>query len=259
MTLAVITDLDGTLLDSTTYAWEPARPAIEALRVRGVPLVVCTSKTWAESSRLQQMLGLPGPAVVENGGGVHDGDETVVLGIEYRVVLEAFTEMKSACPSLRGFSDMDDSEVAKRTGLPLEIAALARRREFDEPFVVGEDGEAPPASVLEIAAARGLLISRGGRFHHLHGGSDKGRGAREARRRLEGRLGPLRVVALGDSPSDLSFLAEADIAVILPRPDGTLDPSLVSALPAALPAARHARAPGPAGWNAAVLQVLAEA
>jgi predicted mannosyl-3-phosphoglycerate phosphatase (HAD superfamily) len=37
--IAVFTDLDGTLLDARTYAWEAARPAINRLRERKIPWV----------------------------------------------------------------------------------------------------------------------------------------------------------------------------------------------------------------------------
>src|SRR4030095_2019373 len=37
----VVTDVDGCLLDAATYSWDAARPAIEALKQRGIPLVLC--------------------------------------------------------------------------------------------------------------------------------------------------------------------------------------------------------------------------
>ena len=67
---------------------------------------------------------------------------------------------------------------------------------------------------------------------------------------LEGRR-PF-TVGLGDAANDLSFLRLVDRPIVIPRPNG-VDPGLASALP-------HAeRAPkaGPAGWNAAILAVLA--
>ena len=44
----VFTDLDGTLLDHTSYSHQAAEPALEAIRERRIPLVFCTSKTRAE-------------------------------------------------------------------------------------------------------------------------------------------------------------------------------------------------------------------
>ncbi len=67
----VATDLDGTLLDRETYDFAPARPALDALRERGVPLVLVSSKTRAEMEPLAEA-SAPGArragSVVENGG-----------------------------------------------------------------------------------------------------------------------------------------------------------------------------------------------
>ncbi|MEK7867193.1 MAG: HAD-IIB family hydrolase [Planctomycetota bacterium] len=252
MTWAVFTDLDGTLLDAGGYSWSEAQPAIAALRARKIPLVFCTSKTWAETAWYQQQIGVHDPCVVENGGGLHDGTETVALGTPHPTILDAFREMKARCPALRGFSEMDDAEVAALTGLPVERAGLARRREFDEPFVAGTEDGRVPAEALEAAHARGLRVSRGGRFHHLHGATDKGTGVREVRRRLVARTGPIRTIGLGDSEVDASLLAEVDVPVLIPRADGRVDPALA----ARFPSARRAPEPGGAGWRTVVLDLV---
>jgi len=64
--------------------------------------------------------------------------------------------------------------------------------------------------------------------------------------------GRVRIVGLGDSPNDLDFLAVADVAVLIARPDGSHDPEMR----AKLRGARLAAA-GPAGWSAAVEEILA--
>jgi mannosyl-3-phosphoglycerate phosphatase len=66
--LVVFTDLDGTLLDHATYFFEPARPALDALAEAGIPVVLCTSKTRAETGRWRAALGNADPFIVENGG-----------------------------------------------------------------------------------------------------------------------------------------------------------------------------------------------
>ena len=60
-------------------------------------------------------------------------------------------------------------------------------------------------------------------------------------------------VGLGDAPNDLPFLRLVDRPVVMPRPGGDLDPELV----AALPHGERAPDPGPAGWNLAVMAILA--
>ena len=71
MSMAVVyTDLDGTLLDHYTYAFDEALETIKSLRARGIPIVPCTSKTRAETVSLMQDLELDGPMIIENGAAI---------------------------------------------------------------------------------------------------------------------------------------------------------------------------------------------
>ena len=51
--LMVFTNLDGSLLDSVTYSWEPARPALDLLRALAVPIVLVSSKTRMELEQIR--------------------------------------------------------------------------------------------------------------------------------------------------------------------------------------------------------------
>ncbi len=54
----VFSDLDGTLLDHHTYSFQEATEALDALRKRAIPLILCTSKTRSELlDRLAVLLG----------------------------------------------------------------------------------------------------------------------------------------------------------------------------------------------------------
>jgi mannosyl-3-phosphoglycerate phosphatase len=251
----VATDLDGTLLDRETYGFAGARPALEALRQAGVPLVLCSSKTRAEMERLAAAIGVSGPLVVENGGAiVEPGGAVLVLGATRDRLLEELPAVaREAGVRARPFAEMSVAEVAGLTGLPEEEAALAMRREYDEPFVVeGPPGRDPAvdARLDRAARERGLRVTHGGRLHHLTGPSDKG----EALRAITGASrGDGDVVGLGDAANDLPLLLAVTRPVVMPRPDGTVDPALA----ARLPGVERAPGPGPAGWSAAVLAVLA--
>lgn len=52
--LLVFSDLDGTLLDSHSYDWQPAAPWLSRLREANVPVILCSSKTSAEMLYLQK-------------------------------------------------------------------------------------------------------------------------------------------------------------------------------------------------------------
>jgi mannosyl-3-phosphoglycerate phosphatase len=267
--LLVATDLDGCLLDAS-YSYEPARPALAALSREGVPLVLCSSKTRGEIESLVRVLGLDSPFIVENGGAIFipthqvprgPGERApapeepymaIALGTPRKVLVDALSEI-AARTGVRvvGFAGLTPAELEKLTGLSTAAAEQALRRAFDEPFLA-EGGSDAAAAIAREASRRGLRVTRGGRFHHLTGHVDKG----EALRRLlevmsaSGRM--YRTAALGDAANDLSMLQTVDRPIVVPLADGRLDPVLA----AALPQAERAPAPGPAGWNEAVLTLL---
>lgn len=263
--LAIFTDLDGTLLDHNTYSFEPARPALDALAEAGIPVVLCTSKTRAETERWRAALGNADPFIVENGGAAfvpegtfgpdarydkRDGGYGVLeFGRPYAELRRALEAIRAATGlPLRGFGDMSVEEVAGRCGFSLEDAALAARREYDEPFV-GAD-RASLAAVVREAASAGLQVVSGGRFHHLVGGSDKGRAVRALRDLYVRTRGPVRSIGLGDSPNDEPMLRAVDVPVLVRRPDGGYTDAVQ------LPGLVLAPYSGPAGWREAVLGIL---
>lgn len=246
----IISDLDGTLLDHDSYDWRPAEKALAAARAAGVPVVLCTSKTRTETLWWQRELGLEGmPCIVENGGAVVWGTgEVEGLGVPYEQLRQVLQEcaVEVGCP-VRGFGDMGLEEIMKACGLPADQAERARRREWDEPFVVDED----PTALLASVRRRGLSWSRGGRFYHVHGKNDKAESARRVIARL-GRRSPVVSMGLGDGLNDATFLQVVDIPVLMPS-------AALEALRQMVPQGRVAVAPGPKGWAAAVLAFLAEA
>ena len=52
----LFTDLDGSLLDNDTYSFDEARPALEALRLENIPVILVSGKTRAEIEPLRERL-----------------------------------------------------------------------------------------------------------------------------------------------------------------------------------------------------------
>jgi mannosyl-3-phosphoglycerate phosphatase len=152
---------------------------------------------------------------------------------------------------VRGFHQLSVREIVEATGLSRAEAGRAKRREFDEPFwFVGEDA-AGRARLLRLARRSGLDLTTGGRFWHLFSGGDKGLAARRLLA-LYRRSGPIRTLALGDAENDLPLFRAVDRAVLLPAKDGRFDRAVLRSLPKVV----RASAPGPEGWNQAVLRAL---
>jgi mannosyl-3-phosphoglycerate phosphatase len=260
----VVSDLDGTLLDSHTYAFDRARPALEALREQGIPIVLVSSKTRSEIEDLRGLLGIDDPFVVENGGaaylpkgyfesahGEKDASgryDVLRWGVPYEELVDALREVRRRTGALlEGYGDVDVEEVGRRTGLNREEAARSMEREFDEPFWVAGEEDERSRKALELLDARGLTVTRGGRFYHVMGECDKGRAVQELLR-LYGRCPS---AGLGDAPNDLAFLRVVDRAYIVAGPDGRHDPELVESLPAA-----GRVAPPPGGWSEAIIDFI---
>ncbi|MEZ5767057.1 MAG: HAD-IIB family hydrolase [Paracoccaceae bacterium] len=246
----VFTDLDGTLLDHETYAWAAAIPALDALKARGVPLVLASSKTAAEIAPLHAALGLgDAPAIVENGAGIwRPGAEAREDGAyrRLRTALEALP--KELRVHFRGFGDMSAFEVAEITGLSREAAALARTRRYSEPGTWSGDA-ATLERFLGALEAQGIAARRGGRFLTLSLGATKADRMEE----IAAALGATTTLALGDAPNDIEMLEAASAGVIVKNDHGTPLTRLMGE-----DAGRITRteAPGPAGWNQAVLDWL---
>ncbi len=263
MNTVIFTDLDGTLLHPDTYSFEAALPALEIIKNRGIPLVFCSSKTRAELEWLSRRLRNRHPFISENGGGIFipvgyfmipvDGEIqadciVVRLGLPYATIRKEFSEIRACLRSpVTGFGDMDIDAIAAATGLSRYEAALARRRDFSEPFLFSEEGAA--IAFLRAAEARGLYWTRG-RLHCLMGAHDKGKAARMLIQWYEKEHGKIVSMGLGDAFNDLPLLQEMDERVLVQKHDGTYDPDVV------LPGLRKAPGIGPAGWNSAVLEFL---
>jgi mannosyl-3-phosphoglycerate phosphatase len=154
--------------------------------------------------------------------------------------------------SLHGFSEMTPNEIAELTGLDMAQAELARRREFDEPFVAESLFPQEELRLAAAAARRRLRVVHGGRFFHLTGPADKGAAVRWLGVLFRREGGTLWTAGIGDSANDISMLAAVDYPVLVQRPGGRYDASALRGVPRI----RLAGGVGPKGWSNAVRGIL---
>jgi len=264
----LFTDLDGTLLDSATYSWEAATPAMKRLEERAIPWILCTSKTRAELLPLRRDLGHRHPFIVENGGAIlipedyfrvpysadppAEGFRRIRIGVPYPLLRAALKQIAEETGiALPGFGDMDANEIARRTGLTPAEAGLAKTREYDEPFLL-QGNPRQQQAVLDRIASGGLQWTLGGRFYHLTGNNDKGRAVTLLSEIYRRQCGRIVTVGLGDSQNDLPMLAAVDRPILVQKPDGGYEDAI------ALSGLERAEGIGPVGWNRAVLGLLKE-
>ena len=249
--LIVFTDLDGTLIDHHSYRFTAALPAIARIKAVSAGLVLASSKTAPEISRLRAEIGCDDwPAIVENGAGVlpplvdavpDDGDYRSI-----RNILAALPAGLRSC--FRGFGDVSTAEIVDMTGLSPEAAALAQMRSFSEPGL-WSGGAAELDRFLAALAEHGISAQQGGRFLTLSFGTNKV----DQMTKINERYRPAHTIALGDAPNDIAMLEHADHGVIVANPSRPPLPELAHEASGRI--TRTAEA-GPAGWNTAVLHLI---
>ncbi len=254
----VFTDLDGTLLDYNNYSYAPAIPGIKRLKDEKIPLVLVTSKTLSELQVLLHVLKLRSPVIAENGAllafpkayfeGISnlesDGDmEILRLSSQYTEIRDILTRIRcSQGFDFLGFGDMTTDQVVAATGLSMNKASQAKVRIGSEPIVWNDSAQAI-ALFEEQLKEHGLGLTRGGRFRHVMGDSNKGKAVQQLIRFYQHKFSDdISTIALGNTVNDLSMLAVVDTPVVVRRVDGSIDDfgDLHYFL---------AKGIGPVGWN----------
>lgn len=266
--LVIFTDLDGTLLDHSTYSFEKALPALDLISQYDIPLVLCSSKTRKEIEYYRKKLENRHPFVSENGGGIfiprnyfnfplssasypieEEADNDLIrLGARYSDLRNALTDLQQEGFEIKGFGDMTVTELSDKTGLNSEEAVMAQERDFDEPFVYsGSDSDLP--RLFESINKKGFTYTKGS-FFHILGSSDKGRAVSILTDLYIKKYGDIKTIALGDSPNDIPMLEIVDVPVVVQKQGGIYDSDIN------LPKLIRADGIGPEGWNNAVIEIL---
>lgn len=263
--IIIFTDLDGSLLHPKTYSFEEANPAIRLIKEKGIPLILCSSKTRTEMEVYQNRLDNCHPFVSENGGAIFipkgyfesvgcgvptfcsSRYDSIMLGTPYQEIRGDLIELRQRLNArVNGFGDMSAREIAALSGLTGEEAALAKEREFGEPFIF--EGE-PDERFLRAIEEKGLHWTQG-RFFHIMGDNDKGKAVKILKHLYRKAFGEIVTIGLGDGFNDLPMLKEVDHPVLIPKEDGSYDPRVnISNL-------IKATKPGPAGWNETITELL---
>jgi mannosyl-3-phosphoglycerate phosphatase len=262
----IFSDLDGTLLDHKTYSFEAANPALDALKLRNIPLIFCSSKTRREIELYRELTGNLHPFISENGGGIYvpadydtnsfeydmktNGYKVIVLGTRYDELVGVLNSIRNDTGiKLKLFSEMKISEISEYTGLDPKLATLSTIREYDEPFIIFGNDKVAEAVQGEITG-RGYNYTQGSMFHHIMGRNDKGKAVEILIQIFKNRFPDLNSVGLGDSFNDLPMLEIVDIPILVQKSNGRYDQRI------AFDNLIYADGVGPVGWNRSVLEVL---
>lgn len=264
--MVLFTDLDGTLIDHHTYETHKSEEAMQALAKRSVPLVFCSSKTFAEQSALQYQLGICQPFIFENGSAVAIPDGFFPDNLYkadrrkagYNIVVFAHAEALNLGATLqqigglKGYKHASDAELSAATGLSGDALLRARERWFTETLLSPLAGE----RLLEVEnqlQPMGYSLSRGGRFFTVQSARvNKGKAVRWMMELFRQSFAQSSIfAAIGDSPNDVPMLEVVDVPFLVQSPDHTW-------AEVDIPQLIHIQAVGPTGFSAAVRSLFEE-
>ena len=256
----VVTDLDGTMLDHHSYDVNDARIAVLDLQRKGIPVILNTSKTYAETISIREMLGIQDAFIVENGSCLFlpknqfekpnnavERDEfwSLLLGATHQEICDVLQSIGLEAGTAVRLSQCTVEQAIELTGLDEAQAQQAIAREFSEPLIWREDD-----SSLLIFQQRlkqhDLTTLQGGRFLHVIGDCDKGRATQAL---IEQYTGNIKTIVLGDSANDAAMLSLGDISIIVNSPSNHQLQELITP-------DIQTQASAPEGWREAIVTAL---
>src|SRR3990172_1267329 len=158
----ICTDLDGTLFDHFTYSYSAASDALKLIKEKGIPLIICTSKTRAEILSIRKRLKNKDPFISENGGAVYipdryfsfpyefqrliKGYRVIEIGTPHKILLNVLREIRDKTGAfIEGISEMSVQKIMDFTYLKKRDAELSKKREYSS---------APGATIIPYSGAK---------------------------------------------------------------------------------------------------------
>jgi mannosyl-3-phosphoglycerate phosphatase family protein len=183
------------------------------------------------------LLGVTDPFVVENGSAIIvppnsvgagesfiediSGNRIIVLGDAIDRIQTVLDEIRSQTAlKFNTFFDVSVQELSTITGLTIEAAENARRREYSCPIITpfsSQDFE----SLRSVCEEHGLKCEIGGRFIGVIGeNTDKGHAVSLLTKLYRREGNDIVTVGVGDSANDLPMFQVVDQPYLVQRPNG---------------------------------------
>jgi len=237
MKFVVISDLEGSMLDSKTRSAIGVLPAVEQLKMKDVPIVFCSSKTQSEQMHYLKLLGLRAPFISESGsalfipenyfstslprnGGNHynmEGWDVIEFGARYdevsgkleKVICELNTNYQY-------FGNLSIKEIANYTSLSIPAAMRASERGYSETIFNVDTSTSAFEQFREKLDINDLKCDPGTQFITVTGKSSN---IREAISFLIGLYKVdhpgVRMVGIGKHGKDEAMLSEVDLPYLI--------------------------------------------
>ncbi|SFF34070.1 mannosyl-3-phosphoglycerate phosphatase [Thermoflexibacter ruber] len=233
----VYTDLDGTLLDINTYSFDLAKEAVGELNAHQIPLVFCSTKTFAEQIYYQHELGVTAPFIVENGSAIFipqnyfsfpyhfdsqvESYQVIELGKPVSLIRKAMRDInRNLGMRLRGFNDMPMDELERLLGLDKDKIHKALAKSYTK-TLLNSLSEKEVLKIKEELLKSGLTIAKGSKFYSVMSiDTDKGKAVKILNELFAKKYKQFTSVGIGDGLNDFPMLKVVDRPFLVQRHKG---------------------------------------
>lgn len=227
----IFSDIDGCMINDAQPDFVTIHAELERLKRVNIDIILTTAKTAHEIIALNQSLVLPGPFIVENGGGLllmsgHRGlfPEKLCIEIDqYTLVKWGDTKpnilkLQQLFPEMLFLTQMDRYQFADYCDLSLDAAMRAQQRYFTEPLYIKNLLPDALKNLKKQLRHHHFSYMQSNRFLHIQCSKNIHKGA--AVKRVIATMYPHKATitfAIGDSFNDFSMLNCCDHAFILDK------------------------------------------
>jgi len=258
-TIAIFTDLDGSLLHRDTFKFDPIKNYITTLIDHGIIIIPNSSKTEAEIKRFSRELGMELPYITENGSSIHNLDlinpnfpNKIILSRDKDELLKLFSSkvpdwLKSKCVQI---SKMTKKQQEKIFGQKDDRLKDVLERKYTLPFLFNGD-KSEKNTLLKNLNSNSLTLQDGGRVLNLCDNVNKVKSMNRVIKILKKTKGKIKIIAVGDNYNDLDMLKNSDVPCLVFNENFKLDEINIDNL-------IFSNKPSPEGWADVIKKALAK-
>jgi len=261
----ISTDLDGTFLGHEDFDYKVNKIIVSKIVHKNIPIIFNTSKTFDEVVDIKNELKIYMPFIVENGSGIFFPTKETITKKKYsrndfqlissgpsredinNIINSNFSEFTD----LFDFSnELNKEDLKKISGLPYARLKNLLNRQFSE-LLVWKSNKKKLKDFEYKLSEFGLSLTKGARFLHLKGQSNKGTALRELLVHMKkvNKVDNYCVIALGDSENDVEMLQISDHPFLIKIPNRDFIKFKGSNK------VRKSRNPAPIGWKESILSL----
>ena len=259
ISVAIFTDLDGSLLHRDTFNFDPIKSYITRLVDHGVIVIPNSSKTEAEIKKFNKELGIDLPYISENGSSIHNLNlinpnfpNKIILSRDKDELLRLFSSkvpdsLKSKCVQI---SKMTKNQQEKIFGQKGDRLKDVLDRKYTLPFLFNGD-KSEKNKLLKILNSNSLTLQHGGRILNLCDNVNKVKSMNRVIKILKKTKDKIKIIAVGDNYNDLDMLKNSDFPCLVFNDNFRLDEINIDNL-------IFSHKPSPEGWADVIKKALAK-